>query len=158
MTKLAARHTRTQAIIADTNSIILEGVGKIIISLGHGADKDANTLVGAEGFDIVADADDGGIETHGHLATVGREMIGDGVLDDLEQFLVRVGGADGQSMKQLDHETRETLKGAGDADAGVDLDENAFGCVDVDLEFSGFVDGGVEEGEEALFMSTSVGS
>ena len=55
-------------------------------------------------------------------------------------------------MEELNHEAGEALEGARDADGGGDFDENAFGGVDVDLEFAGFVDGGVEEGEEALSM------
>ena len=103
MTKLAAGNTGTQCVITNTDGIVLERVGKVIASLGHGADEDANTFLGAEGFDVITDADDGGFETHRHLATVRREVIGDGILDDLEQFLVRVGGADGESMQELDH-------------------------------------------------------
>lgn len=53
-------------------------------------------------------------------------------------------------MEELDHEAGEALEGAGDADGGGDFDKDAFGGVDVDLELAGFVDGRVEEGEEAL--------
>lgn len=54
------------------------------------------------------------------------------------------------SASALTHETRETLKGTGYPDAGVDLDEDALGGVDVDLEEAGLVEGRVEEGEETL--------
>jgi hypothetical protein len=50
----------------------------------------------------------------------------------------------------LDHQSGEALEGSWDAHGRADFDEDAFGGVDVDLEFAGFVDGGVEEGEEAL--------
>jgi hypothetical protein len=53
-------------------------------------------------------------------------------------------------MEELDHQPGESLKGTGNANAGVDLDEDALGGMDVDLEFTGLVDGGVEEGEETL--------
>lgn len=58
-------------------------------------------------------------------------------------------------MEQLDHQAGKAFEGAGDADGGGDFDEDAFGGVDVDLQFAGFVDGGVEEGEETLFDRTS---
>lgn len=53
-------------------------------------------------------------------------------------------------MQELDHETGEAFEGSGYADGGADFDENTFGCVDVDLELAGFVDWGVEKGEETL--------
>ena len=37
------------------------------------------------------------------------------------------------------HEPAEALEGARDADVGVDLDQDALGGVDVDLEKAGFV-------------------
>ena len=54
-------------------------------------------------------------------------------------------------MQQLHHEAGEALEGAGDADGGGDFYEDAEGRGDVDLEEAGFVDRGVEEGEEALW-------
>lgn len=53
-------------------------------------------------------------------------------------------------MQELDHQARESLKGTRDTDGRADFDENALGGVDVDLEFPSFVDGRIEEGEEAL--------
>lgn len=53
-------------------------------------------------------------------------------------------------MEQLDHQAGKSLEGSWDAYGGADFDEDAFGGVDVDLQFSCFVDGGVEEGEETL--------
>jgi hypothetical protein len=55
-------------------------------------------------------------------------------------------------MQELDHETGEALEGSRYADGRADLDENAFGGVDVDLELAGFVDGGVEKSEETLSL------
>ena len=71
-------------------------------------------------------------------------MIGDWILDDLEQLLLRIGRAYGESMKELHYQTSETLEGAGNANGWTDLDQDAFGSVDVYLQLSGFVDGGVE--------------
>jgi hypothetical protein len=36
-------------------------------------------------------------------------------------------------VEELDHETGEAFEGSGNAHSRADLDENAFGCVDVDL-------------------------
>lgn len=53
------------------------------------------------------------------------------------------------------HQAAESLEGAWDAHMGVDLDEHAFGGVDVDLEQAGLVQGRVEEGEQTLGRSMS---
>lgn len=53
-------------------------------------------------------------------------------------------------MQELDHQTGEALEGTRNAHGRADFDQNAFGGVDVDLQLSGLVDGGVEEGEKAL--------
>jgi hypothetical protein len=55
-------------------------------------------------------------------------------------------------MKELNHETGESLEGTRNADSRVYLDENAFSGVNIYLEFAGFVDRRVEESEEALLM------
>lgn len=61
-------------------------------------------------------------------------------------------------MQELHHQTRKPLEGAWNAHGGVDFDEDAFGGMDVDLQFSGFVDGGVEERQETLQYSHEVSS
>lgn len=53
-------------------------------------------------------------------------------------------------MEELDHQASKALEGSRYAHSWADLDENALGSVNVDLEFAGFVDGRVEESEEAL--------
>jgi hypothetical protein len=50
----------------------------------------------------------------------------------------------------LDHQTGETLESTGNADGGIDLDQDTLGSVDENLKATGLVDGGVEEGEETL--------
>lgn len=77
-------------------------------------------------------------------------MVGDGVFDDLQQLLIRVGGSDGEPMKQLDHQTGEPLECTRNPDRRAHFDQNALGGLDIDLELSGLVDRGVEQGEEAL--------
>lgn len=60
-------------------------------------------------------------------------MVGDGVLDDAKQLLLRVGGLDGKAMQELDHEAGETLEGTRDSDRGGDLDEDTLCGGNVDL-------------------------
>ena len=45
VTEFAARHTGTQAVIADANCIVLEGICEVILALGHCAYEDAYTLL-----------------------------------------------------------------------------------------------------------------
>lgn len=67
-------------------------------------------------------------------------MIGDGVLDDLDELLVGGGGADLMAMQKLDHETSKALEGTRNAHGRVYLDEYAASGLDVDLELARFVD------------------
>lgn len=141
MAEFTASHAGTQTVIADTDGLVLEGIGEIVVTLGHGTDKDTDALLGAESLEVVAHTHDRRLVAHGDLAAIGREMVGDGVLDDPEQLLLGVGRANGQSMKQLDHEAGKTLEGARNADRRVDLDQDTFGGMDVDLQFTGLVGG-----------------
>jgi hypothetical protein len=50
----------------------------------------------------------------------------------------------------LDHEAGEAFEGTWYPDSWRDLDENAFRCMDVDLQLASLVDGGVEEREKTL--------
>lgn len=80
-------------------------------------------------------------------------MVGDWVLDDLEELFLGIGGANGEAMQQLDHQTGETLESSGNADGGVDFDQDALGSVDENLKPTGLVDGGVEQSKKALEKS-----
>lgn len=53
-------------------------------------------------------------------------------------------------MQQLHHQTSESLKGTWDSDSRRDLDQDAFGCVDIDLQSASFVDGRIQKGKKAL--------
>ena len=58
-------------------------------------------------------------------------------------------------MKQLDHETSKSLECPGYSNGWGNFDQDALGGVDVYLEFSCFIDRGVEEGKQALSSSVS---
>lgn len=154
MAEFAAGNACAQTVVADTDGVVLEGVGEIVVALGHGTDEDTHALVGSQGLEVIPGPDNGRLVTERHLPAVGGQVIGDGVFDDLEQLLLRVGGADGETVQKLDHQTGEPLEGSRDANAGVDLDEDTFGRVDEDLQFTGLVDGGIEQGEKALETGT----
>jgi len=146
MTELAARHTRTEREIANTNRIVLELIRKVILPLRHRAHKHANTLLRSQSPNVVSNPDDFGVEAQRDLAAIRGKVLRDWVLNDFEQLFLGIDAADGEAVQELDHEASETLEGAGNADGGGDFDEDVFGGVDVDLELAGFVDGGVEEG------------
>jgi hypothetical protein len=150
MAELTACNTGTEAEVADSNGVVLELVGKVVVTLSHGADEDAYALLGPESLNVVLDAYDGTFKGESNLPAVGWQVFGDGVLDDAEQLFLGGGRADGHAVQELDHETGEAFEGTGDANAWVYLDEDALGGVDVDLEFAHLVNGGVEEGEKAL--------
>jgi len=152
--ELATGHTGRETVVADTDGVILERIGKVVVTLGHGTDKDSNALLGANRLNVVSGPHNGGLETESHLAAVGRQVVGDGVLDHLQQLLLRVSGADGQTVEQLDHQTRKTLEGSGNADGGVDFNQNTLGSVDEDLQAASLVDGRVEEGKKTLGEKT----
>lgn len=150
MTELAARYAGRQAVIADGNLLIDILIRKVVGTLGHGTNKHADALVLAQSVDVLADAHNGGVKAERNLAAVGRQMVRNRVLDHLQELLLRVGSLDGQTMKELDHETGEALEGTGDTDRRRDLDQDSLGGLDVNLQPSGLVDGRVEKREETL--------
>lgn len=91
MAEFTASHTSTQAEVADTDGVVFEGIGKVIMTLGHGTNKDTDALIGVQRLDIVCCSDHGCLKTESHLTAVGGQVIGDGVLDDLQQLLLRIG-------------------------------------------------------------------
>lgn len=94
MTKLAAGNTGRQAKIADGDLLVHVCVGKIVRAFCHGANKDADTLVRIKTINVASDMRHGSVETEGNLTALGREVIGDGVVDDAEKFLLGVGRPD----------------------------------------------------------------
>ena len=74
-------------------------------------------------------------------------MVGDRILDDLEQLLLRVGGANRESVEKLNHKPRKAFESTRYPDSRTDFDKNPFGGVYVDLELAGLVDGRIEKGK-----------
>ena len=88
MAELAASYTGTETVVANADGVVLELVGEAILAFGHGSDEYAYALLWPEVSDVVSDSDDGSIERQGHFAAVGRHMVGDWVLDDLQKLLL----------------------------------------------------------------------
>lgn len=150
MAEFTAGHTSTQAVVADTDLVILQRVGKVIITLGHGTDEDADALFGIQRLNVVSGPHNGSLETESHLAAVGRQVVRNGVFDNLQQLLLRIRRADGQPVKELNHQTGKPLECPRNAHGGIHFDQDALGGMDEDLQLSGLVDRGIEEGQETL--------
>lgn len=150
MAEFTASHTSTQAEVADTDGIILEGISKVIMTLGHGTDKDTDALIRIQRLHIVCCSDHGGLETESHLTAVGGQVIGDGILDDLQQLLLRIGRADGEPVKELNHQPGKPLESPRNTHRGVHFNQNSLGGMDKNLKLASLVNGGIEKGQEAL--------
>src|SRR3569833_432162 len=148
--ELAAGDAGREAIVADGDLLIHILVGEVVRAFGHGSDEDADALVSAQGVDVVSDANDIRLEAQRHLPAVRRQVVGDGVLDDTEELLLRVSGSDGQPVQELHHQAGEALESARDADRGRHLNELALGCLDIDLQLARLVDGRVQQREQTL--------
>lgn len=150
VTEFTTRHTGTEGKAADGDSVVFEGVGKVIISFSHGTDEDTNALLGPESLYVILDAHYGALKGECHLSAVWWEVFRDWILDHAKKFLLRSCGANRHAMKKLDHKTSESLERARNADCRVDFDENSSGGVNVNLKFASLVDRGIEEGEKTL--------
>lgn len=63
VTEFATGHTGTQAIVADTDRVVLVLVRKVVLSLGHGTHEHADALSRSQGLNVVPDSDHGCVET-----------------------------------------------------------------------------------------------
>jgi hypothetical protein len=80
-------------------------------------------------------------------------MFSDGVLYDTKEFFLGSGRADRHAVEELHHQTSEPLECARNADRWVYFNKDAFGSMNIDLEFASLVDGRIEKGEETLLKS-----
>jgi len=84
-------------------------------------------------------------------------MVRNRVFDDFQELLVAGSGLDGELMKQLNHEATEALEGAGDADTGMDLDQDAGDGLDVHLQSAGSVHRRIQQREQTLVRDIGPG-
>ena len=71
MAELAACYTGRQTVITDGNLLVDPLIRKIVGALGHGSNKNADTLVWAERVDVFANAHHRSVKAKGYLATIG---------------------------------------------------------------------------------------
>lgn len=133
MTEFAACHASAQGIVADADGVIFEAVREVVPAFSHRSDKHAYTLLRSQVRYVVPDTYDFGVEAQSNLSAIWWKVIGDRILDDLEQFLLRIRRADGKSMEELNHQAGKPLERAWYADRRADFDQNALGSVDVNL-------------------------
>lgn len=72
MAEFAASDAGAEAVVADTDRFVLERVGKVVFSFGHGTHKNTNAFLGAKLVDIISYADNVSVETQGDFPAVGR--------------------------------------------------------------------------------------
>jgi len=77
-------------------------------------------------------------------------MVSNRIRDDSKEFFVGVGRPNGESVEELNHETGESLEGSGNPDRGRYFNQDALGCVYVDLQPPGLINRGVKQGQQAL--------
>ena len=86
--ELAACNAGTEVEVADADAVVLDSVREVIVTLRHSTNEDGDALVLVEAANIVAQADNLGVETEGYFPAVGRQVISDRVLDHLDQLLL----------------------------------------------------------------------
>ena len=98
VTEFAAGDAGGKTIIANGDLLVDILIGEIVSALGHGSDKDAYALAWLQVCYVIPGADDLGLEAQGDFPAVGRQMVGDGVLNDTQELLLGVGGPDGETV------------------------------------------------------------
>jgi hypothetical protein len=86
--ELAAGNAGTEVKVADGNAVVLEVVGKVVVALGHGTNKYRYALVLVEICNVITYTHNLRVETERNLAAVGREVVGDGILDNLDELFL----------------------------------------------------------------------
>ena len=76
----------------------------------------------------------GAIVDQAYFVLTGREVVRDGVLDDLDELDAGLRGGDVVLVEQLHHQASEPLEGPGDPSSRVDLDQHVVGGSDEHLQ------------------------
>jgi hypothetical protein len=84
MAEFRACYTSRKAVVADADRLVFEGVGKVIFAFGHCSHEDANRFLWADGSYVIVDPDNLCVKTESDFPTVGREVVGNGILDHFE--------------------------------------------------------------------------
>ena len=150
MAELAAGYTGRETEVADRYLLIYEGVGEVVRSFGHGSNKHTYALLLAQCLHVISNPHQWGVKAQSDFAAVRRQVIGDGILDDFQELLLRVDRSDCESVEELYHKASEPLEGTGNPDGGAYFNEDSFGGVDVNLKLSCLVDRRIEQRKETL--------
>lgn len=76
---------------------------EVIVALRHGSNKHANALVVVQTLDIVSNPHHFRIKAQCNFSAVRREVVGDWVFNDVDQFLLGGCRANLVSVEKLDH-------------------------------------------------------
>lgn len=144
--EFTACNAGTEIELADGDAVVLDVVGKVVIPLGHGSNEDCDALILAETGDIVAHTHNFRVETECDFAAIGWEVVGNGILNDLDELLLGCRGSDLMSVEQLHHQAGKSLEGTRYADCRADSDQHILRCLNIYLQLPGLVDWRVEEG------------
>lgn len=150
MAEFAAGDRGRETVVADGDLLVDEFVREVVRAFGHCSNEDADALLVFQALHVFSYFDQGCIEGEGDLSAIGRKMVGDRILNDLEELFLGVNGSDGETVEELDHETCEALECTWNTNGRADFDQDTFGGVNVDLQLASFVDRRVEEGKQTL--------
>ena len=142
--ELAARYASAEAVVADTDRIVLVHIREVVCAFCHGADKDADALFWTQVCDIVSHSDHWRIEGQSDFPAVRWQMIRNRILDDFQKLFLRRSRSNRELVKQLNHEASKALESTRYAYGWGDLNEHALCGMDVYLQLASFVDWRVE--------------
>ena len=91
MAEFAASNAGTKAPVADTDRVVFEVIREIIIALCHGSNEDCDAFVLVQTMNVIPHANNLGLEAESDLTAVRGQVVGDRILDDLNQFFLRSG-------------------------------------------------------------------
>lgn len=103
MAEFAACNAGTKAPVADTDRVVFKVIREVVITLCHSSNEDRNAFVLIQAMNVIPHANNLGLEAEGDFAAVRGKVVGDRILDDLNQFLLRSGRPDLVSVEKLNH-------------------------------------------------------
>ena len=99
MAEFTACYAGAQAVIADTDRVVFEGIRKIVVSFGHSSYENTDAFVRTETCNVIADSDNLCLKRESDFATVMRQVVCDRVLDDFKKLLLGGRRSDRQAMQ-----------------------------------------------------------
>lgn len=153
MAEFTASYTGGKTVVAYGDLLVDHIVRKIIRSFSHSSNKDADTLVFVQVFNVFPDTNNLRFEAQSDLSTVGRKVVGNWVCDHFEELLLGVDRSNGEAVEKLDHQTCKSFEGTWNTNCWADFNENTLGRVYINLKPASLVDWGIEEGQKTLMCN-----